>query len=115
MPCEATMSDYLTAPEVANLLAAQAVAASTSYLEERGDGARLAQEANRLFLELQMIGHDPACNSIADPTRLLVVAMMRTACATGPRAERWADIMRAFVPLLRQESNDLAATGVQRT
>ena len=108
------MPEYLTPPELANLLAAQAVAASTSYLDDRGDSAKLAHEASRLFLELQMIGHDPACNAIADPTRLLVVAMMRTANSTGPRAERWADIMRAFVPLLRQESTELAISGAQR-
>jgi hypothetical protein len=109
------MAEYFTAPEIANLLAAQAVAASTSYLDNRSDGGQLAQEANRLFLELQMIGHDPACNAIADPTRLLVISMMRTAISIGPRAERWADIMRAFVPLLRQESKELVATGAQRT
>jgi hypothetical protein len=109
------MPEYFIAPELANLLAAQAVAASTSYLDARCNSEQLAREAHRLFLELQMIGHDPRCNAIADPTRLLVVAMMRTANSTGLRAERWADIMRAFVPLLRQESTELAATGAQRT
>jgi hypothetical protein len=103
-----------TAPEIANLLAAQAVAASTSYLEGRSDGAKLAHEADRIFLELQMIGHDPACNAIADPTRLMVVAMMRTAVSTDARGARWAEVMKAFVPLLRQESTELATTGAQR-
>lgn len=104
-----------TAPELANFLAAQAVAAATSYLDGRSQAADLAREADRVFLELQAIGHDPACNAIADPTRVMVVAMMRTAIATGARAARWADIMAAFVPLLRQESSELAATGAQRT
>lgn len=106
-------SDF-TAPELANVLAAQAVAAATSYLDGRSNAARLNQEASRVFLELQLIGHDPSCNSIADPTRVMVVAMMRTAISSGTRADRWADVMRAFIPLLRQESTDLAATGVQR-
>lgn len=106
---------HFTAPEVANLLAAQAVAASTSYLDGRSDGAKLGHEAERIFLELQMIGHDPRCNAIADPTRLMVVAMMRTAISTGKRAKRWRAVMKAFVPLLRQESTELATSGAQRT
>jgi len=109
-----SLHQNFTTPELANFLAAQAVAAATSYLERRSDGARLATEADRVFLELQLIGHDPRCNAVADPTRLLVVAMMRTAIATGVRAERWAAIMAAFVPLLREESAELARTGAQR-
>lgn len=110
-----TLRSDFTAPEVANLLAAQAVAAATSYIEGRSDSEMLHHEAQRVFLELQLIGHDHRCNAIADPTRLLVVAMMRTAISSGDRAKRWADVMNAFVPLLRHESVDLARTGAQRT
>jgi hypothetical protein len=108
------LHENFTTPELANFLAAQAVAAATSFLEGRSDGARLGQEANRVLLELQIIGHDPACNAIADPTKLLVIAMMRTSIATGRRARRWAAVMDAFVSMLREESSELANSGAQR-
>jgi hypothetical protein len=109
-----SLHSSFTAPELANFLAAQAVAAATSFLDGRSEGAALAREADRVLLQLQLIENDPRCNAIADPTRLLLQVMMHTAIATGARAERWADLMAAFVPLLRQESTDLAATGAQR-
>lgn len=106
--------DHFTLPERANFLAAQAVAAATSYLDGRSPAADLAREAGRVFTELERIGSDPHANAIADPTRMLVTAMIHAAISQGPRAERWADIMQAFVGLLRLESIELAATGAQR-
>lgn len=44
----------------------------------------------------------------------MVTAMVHTAVATKSRGQRWADIMAAFVLLLRQESTELAASGAQR-
>lgn len=105
---------HFTPPELANFLAAQAVAAARSFLEGRSESDQLSREAMRIFLELQMVGQDTRANAIADPTRLLIVTMMRTASATGARAERWAAIMDAFVALLRDESVELAKSGAQR-
>jgi hypothetical protein len=109
------MSDgLLTAPEQANLLAAQAVAGAQGYFDGRWSGSELAEEAGRILDELDRLPADPRANAIADPTRLLITAMVHTATSTGTRAERWADVMAAFVPLLRQESTELAASGAQR-
>lgn len=103
-----------TAPEIANLLAGQAVAAATSYLEKRSDDSRLAHEAAHLFGELMRVGRDPRCTVITDVTRMLAQVMLHTAVTSGERSERWAALMAAFVPLLRSESTDLAKTGAQR-
>ena len=103
-----------TAPELANFLAAQAVASATSFIEGRGGAGELAREAERIFSQLELIGADPRCNEIVDPTRLLLTAMIHAAVTSGPRAERWADIMNAFVRLLRLESTELASSGAQR-
>jgi hypothetical protein len=108
------LHERFTVPEQANFLAAQAVAAATSYLGGRSTCADLAEEADRVFSQLQTLAPDPCCAAIVDPTRLLVTAMIYAAVTTGPRAERWADIMNAFVGLLRLESHELAASGAQR-
>jgi hypothetical protein len=105
---------HFTKPELANFLAAQAVASAQGFIDGRGDAARLAQDATRIFSQLELVGADPRCHAIVDTTRLLLTAMTHAAVTSGPRAERWAEIMNAFVRLLRLESTELAATGAQR-
>lgn len=105
---------FLTPPEQANLLAAQAVASAQGYFDGRWSGTYLAQEASRIMDELDRLPADPRANAILDPTRLLITAMVHTATTTGIRAERWADVMAAFIPLLRQEFTELARSGAQR-
>jgi hypothetical protein len=105
----------LTAPEQANLIAAQAVAAATSFLDGRSDACSLAGAAGHLSAALDQVQPDPRASEILDVTRLLVRTMILTAVATRPaRAGRWADIMECFVNLLRHESKQLAETGAQR-
>jgi hypothetical protein len=109
---DATEPHHLTAPERASFLAGQAVAAATGYLDGRSDGAELARETERVFTKLQTIVLDDArSNAIADVVNLLMIAMMNTATSEGARADRWAAIMAAFVPLLRDESIELARDG----
>ena len=107
-------SELLTPPEQANLIAAQAVAAATSFLDGRSDACALAGAAGRVFGDISKITPDPRAHEIVDSIKLLAMAMINTAVNRSARAERWADIMKAFVSLLRQESSDLAATGAQR-
>lgn len=97
----------MTAPEIASFLAAKSIAAATAFLDGRSDGAMLARAADQLCAELLTVSSDPACNAISDPTRMLVVAMMRGAVATGTRAQRWRAIMIAFVDLVRAEATEL--------
>jgi hypothetical protein len=93
----------MSRPEIANFLAAKCVAVATSFLDGRSGAALLAREADGLCGELLVLGDHPDCNAIADPARLLVVTMMRTAIADGPRALRWRAIMAALVNLVRLE------------
>ena len=101
----------LTAPEIASYLAAKSIAAATAFLDGRSDGAALAKAADQLCGELLVVASEPACNAISDPTRMLVVAMMRGAVATGLRAQRWRAIMIAFVDLVRAEATELRQAG----
>jgi hypothetical protein len=94
--------------DLANFLAGKAVAAATSYLDGRSDGAALALAADRLRLDLLAVETDPDCNGVVDPTRMMVVAMMHGAVSTGPRQARWHAVMTAFVDLVRTESLSLA-------
>lgn len=110
----ATTLRTFTPPELANFLAAQAVASATRFIDGRGSGSELARDAARIFSQVELIGAEPRVNTILDPTRLLLTSMIHTSISTGPRAERWADIMKAFVELLRLESTELARTGAQR-
>lgn len=100
------MPASFTAPDPANFIAAKTVATVTSYLDGRSTHASLARRANCIALELQMVGNKPRCNAIADPTRMLVVAMAKTSV---DGAGRWAAIMAALVPLLRKRSLQMRA------
>ncbi len=100
------MSDpILTPSEIAQFLAAKAIGHATAFLDGRIDAGALGQQADALCGELLVVSGEPACNHLSDPTRLLVVVMMRAACASpGPRADRWQSIMHGFVDLVRHES-----------
>lgn len=106
-----------TAPEHANFLGAKAVALATSYLDGRNDGAQLARDADGMQCELIAAISDPQANRILDPTRMLLVAMARTAMAhgEGARQDRWQLVMGALVELVRHESTELRRTKAQRS
>jgi hypothetical protein len=99
----------MSKPDLANFVAARCVAVGEGFLGGRSDAAALARESDTLCLELMLIGDDPAANAIGDPARLLVMAMMRCAIATGPRAVRWRAIVSALIDLVRLESLSMRA------
>ena len=104
------MSDAATdlAPiDAANLLAGQAVAYATAFLDGRHDAERLA--SNAMLLEAALfVARDPATNGILDPARLLTIALLHTARAQGEaRQDRWQHVMGALVELVRTESRAL--------
>lgn len=103
-------------PESANFIAAKAVAHATAYLDGRNDAALLARNADDMQCELIVASSEGNANRILDPTRLLVVAMSRTAIAQGEaRQDRWQSVMGALVELVRHESHELRRTGAQRS
>lgn len=111
---EATTLRHFTKPELANFLAAHAVAAATAFTRGGGTAEQLARDSDLIAAQLELASDDPRCNDIVDATQLLLKAMIHTAVSTGARAERWTDIMNAFAGLLRLESTELARTGAQR-
>ena len=105
-----------TAAEQANMLAGQAVAYATRYLDGRTDVAQLGRDADRLQLELLTAAYAADANAVLDPTRLLTVVMMRTAATQGAaRLDRWQAVMKALVDVVRHESNHMRASGVVRS
>ena len=106
---------HLTAPERANFLIAQAVAAATDYLDGRSNGAELFAESQRVFAEFERVTLDDARhNAIADIADMLEKAMMYTATSEGELLHhRWAAAMQALVQLLRRASTVLATAGAE--
>jgi hypothetical protein len=110
------MSDAATelAPiDAANLLAGQAVAYATAYLDGRQNAEQLAAHAARVHVKLVIALHtdtapDPAVKAILNPVRLLAVAMTHAARATDQaRQDRWRDVMGSLIELTRIESRAL--------
>ena len=110
------MSDAATelAPiDAANLLAGQAVAHATAYLDGRQSAEQLATHAARVGVKLVIALHtdaapDPAVRAILIPVRLLAVAMTHAARATDQaRQDRWRDVMGSLIELTRIESRAL--------
>lgn len=98
-------SDANLSPQhVASFLAATAIAGATAFLDGRSDAAALAKASDELVGKLLLAGSDPATNRVLEPTRMLVICMMRAAIATGPRLLRWRHIMIAFIDLVRTEN-----------
>jgi hypothetical protein len=75
------MQQHLTRAEQANLIAGHAVAYATAYLDGRHTAQQLADNADRLFLDLLVI-ETAETSTFLVPVQLLAVTMMR------PRAAR---------------------------
>jgi hypothetical protein len=114
----AAMSDTeadLAPIDKANLLAGQAVAYATAYLDGRHSAEQLAANAalqlatNAALLQGDLFAaRDPATNGILDPVRLLAIAMLHTARAQDEaRRDRWRQIIGALVELVGLESRAL--------
>ncbi|KGT75825.1 hypothetical protein MA20_32065 [Bradyrhizobium japonicum] len=107
------MQQHLTRAEQANLIAGHAVSYATAYLDGRHTAQQLADNADRLFLDLLVISN-PETSAFLVPVQLLAVAMMRTArrkipdsLDTDALAERWHAVMAALVELVLNESRQL--------
>lgn len=115
------MNQHLTRIEQANLSAGHAVAFATAYLDGRHTAAQLADNADRLFLDLLVIA-TAEISAFVVPVQLLAIAMMQTArrkipeaLIDDPRTERWHQVMAALVELVQHESRDLRQTGAHRS
>ncbi|MCK1676600.1 hypothetical protein [Bradyrhizobium sp. 150] len=110
------MQQHLTRAEQANLIAGHAVAYATAYLDDRHTAQQLADNADRLFLDLLVI-NNPETSAFLVPVQLLAVTMMRTArCARDlsqwpSQEDRWQAVMAALVELVIQESRQLKKDG----
>jgi predicted membrane chloride channel (bestrophin family) len=105
----------------ANLLAGQAVAAATAFLEGRHAWKTLLNEAAGLQLQLAAI-NDVGSRDFVDPVRLLVRSLRGLALTARAyearesgldqsRLERWEQVTASLVELVRTESQAL----LQRT
>lgn len=107
------MQQHLTRIEQANLIAGHAVSYATAYLDGRHTAAELADNADRLFLDLLVI-QTAETSAFLVPVQLLAVTMMRTArCARDlsqwpSREDRWQQVMASLVDLVTHESRNLA-------
>lgn len=92
----------MNAAEQANFMAAHAVAEAEAFLGDRSDAVALGRAADRLMREGFLL---PArAEDITTATRMLVITMQHASVATGARADRWRDVLKAFCRLVRQES-----------
>jgi hypothetical protein len=104
---------HLAPIDEANLLAGQAVAYATAYLDGRQSAEQLAAHAARVSVKLVIALHtdaapNPAVRAILIPVRLLAVAMTHAARATDQaRQDRWRDVMGSLIELTRIESRAL--------
>ncbi|MCK1503080.1 hypothetical protein [Bradyrhizobium sp. 188] len=110
------MQQHLTRAEQANLIAGHAVSYATAFLDDRHNVAQLANNADRLFLDLLVI-EDAETTSFLVPVKLLVITMMRTARAARDisrwpsHEDRWHAVMASLVELVIQESRQLKKDG----
>jgi hypothetical protein len=107
------MQQHLTRAEQANLIAGHAVAYATAYLDGRHTAQQLADNADRLFLDLLVI-ETAETSTFLVPVQLLAVTMMQTArrkipdsLDTDARAERWHAVMASLIELVCLESRQL--------
>lgn len=111
----ASPAAYPTPVDHAVFLAATSVAHATAYLDGRNDAAKTRENAERMFGELILAGHEPAANSILDPVRLLAIATLRAAMTESiVLQDRWQHVMGALVELVRQESCERREVGSDR-
>lgn len=107
-----TLIASLTPAELASFLAARAIAAATAYLGGRSDAARFSHDASQLMGEMLAVSIEPGLSPLLDPTRILIVAMTRTAAAHGvARQDRWQQVIGALVELVRHENAALRNSG----
>lgn len=122
------MADKHLAPiDAANLLAGQAVAVVTSFLDGRHDWRRLLDDVDRLEAELQ--GQtEPATQHVLLGVGLLLVAgrgmakaaraCSSSALAAHPfvaeRLDRWRNVATALIELVRSDSKSLIGEGQGR-
>lgn len=99
----------LTPAEEAHFLAATAVAHANAYFINQ-DVAELQQHATQMMTKLLMVSSDGRPRRAVDATRMLVVAMLRTALATDDaRRDRWRSVLMALDGLVRHECRELEA------
>ncbi|MCP1832795.1 hypothetical protein [Bradyrhizobium sp. USDA 4545] len=110
------MHSRFSPAEHANFIAGKVVSYAESFLNERADRALLGRNAQSVMIELVACADDPAAKAILDPARLLTIAMIGAAGADDwARRMRWCEVMTALVAMVRQESNELRKSGVQRS
>ena len=95
----------MRAEDHSNFCAAKAVAEAEAYLRDALTREGLAKAADGLMRDLFML--PGAGDQVSAPTRLLVVAMLRTSAADGAREQRWRDVMQALCGLVRHECRAL--------
>lgn len=107
------MTQHLSRWEQANLIAGHAVSFATAYLDGRHTAAQLADNADRLFLDLLVI-ETAETSAFLVPVQLLAVTMMQTSrhareisLGHEARTERWHQVMGALVELVNHESGEL--------
>ncbi|WP_316172446.1 hypothetical protein [Bradyrhizobium sp. SZCCHNRI2049] len=114
------MSDTTLSPlDAANLLAGQAVAAATAFLDGRSDARRLALDASRL--EAQSLGFsDQFSSGLLQGVRMLIVACKAIAAADREieadgagliLREKWEMVAGQLVELIRHQSRMLLERG----
>lgn len=115
------MQQHLTRIEQANLIAGHAVSYATAYLDGRHTAQQLADNTDRLFLDLLVI-HSAETSAFLVPVQLLAMAMMRaardaqdgrrllysTTTTNQDRLDRWHSVMGSLVELVTHESRNLA-------
>lgn len=118
------MQQHLTRIEQANLIAGHAVSYATAYLDGRHTAQQLADNADRLFLDMLVV-HTAETSAFLVPVQLLAVTMMQTArharispageegrldaqsIAAYERLDRWQSVMGSMVNLVLNESRNL--------
>lgn len=100
---------HLAPMDQAILLAGHAVSYATAYLDGRNNPAQLADNSNRLFLDMLVVETTETASFLI-PVQLLAISMMQTARygLTEERRERWHAVMGSLVDLILHETRKLA-------
>ena len=109
------MSQHLTRFGQANLLAGHAVAYATAFLDGRHNAEQLADNADRLFIDMLVVETNETSTFLI-PVQLLVITMMRAAkhareiaqtTIRDERSARWEQVLGSLVELVCHDSNEL--------
>ena len=97
----------------ANLLAGHAVSCATAFLGGRHDAEQLADNADRIFLDLLVVETTDTSRFLI-PVQLLVITMMQVAkqardlaFGADERSGRWHQVLASLVELVCHESRQL--------